>query len=72
LLEDLGLLELAADPADGRAKYLAATPLAIEKMAAVPGGDKSLLHGRLAGWPEADLHNFALMLKRLNSPDGAA
>jgi len=71
LLEELGLLELAADPADGRAKFLAATPLAIEKMAAVPGGDKSLLHGRLAAWPEADLHQFALLLQRLNSPDGA-
>ena len=71
LLEELGLLELAADPADGRAKFLAATPLAIEKMAAVPGGDKSLLHGRLAAWPETDLHQFALLLRRLNSPDGA-
>ncbi|WP_165789150.1 MarR family winged helix-turn-helix transcriptional regulator [Cryobacterium zongtaii] len=70
LLEDLGLLELAADPADGRARFLAATPLAMEKMAAVPGGDKSLLHGRLAAWPEGDLQQFALLLKRLNSPDG--
>ena len=71
LLEDLGLLELAADPADGRARFLAATPLAMQKMAAVPGGDKSLLHGRLAAWPEADLQQFALLLKRLNAPDGA-
>lgn len=68
LLEDLGLLELATDPADGRARFLAATPLAIEKMAAVPGGDKSLLHGRLAAWSQADLHQFAQFLKRLNSP----
>jgi len=70
LLEELGLLELAADPADGRAKFLAVTPLAIEKMAAVPGGDKSFVHARLAGWPEADLTQFAQLLKRLNSPAG--
>ena len=69
LLEELGLLELAADPSDGRAKFLAATPLAIEKMSAIPGGDKSFIHARLAGWPEADLHQFAQLLKRLNSPD---
>lgn len=69
LLEELGLLELAADPSDGRAKFLAATPLAIEKMSAIPGGDRSFIHARLAGWPEADLHQFAQLLKRLNSPD---
>jgi DNA-binding MarR family transcriptional regulator len=69
LLEELGLLELAADPADGRARFLAATPLAIEKMQAVPGSDRSFIHGRLAGWPEADLHQFAALLKRLNSPE---
>jgi DNA-binding MarR family transcriptional regulator len=69
LLEELGLLELAADPADGRARYLAATPLAIEKMRAVPGSDQSFIHGRLAGWPESDLHQFAALLKRLNSPE---
>jgi DNA-binding MarR family transcriptional regulator len=68
LLQDLGLLELAADPADGRARFLAATPLAIEKMSALPGGDRSFIHARLAGWPEADLHRFAQLLKRLNSP----
>jgi DNA-binding MarR family transcriptional regulator len=69
LLEELGLLELAADPADGRARFLAATPLAIEKMRAVPGSDQSFIHGRLAGWPESDLHQFAALLKRLNSPE---
>ena len=67
LLQELGLLELASDPADGRARFLAATPLAIEKMSALPGGDKSFIHARLAGWPEADLHEFAGLLRRLNS-----
>jgi DNA-binding MarR family transcriptional regulator len=70
LLQELGLLELAADPADGRARFLAATPLAIEKMSALPGVDKSFIHARLAGWPEADLHQFAQLLKRLNSTEG--
>jgi len=69
-LQDLGLLELKADPADGRARFLAATPLAIERMAEVPGSDKSLLYSRLSSWPEADLHQFARLLERLNSPDG--
>jgi DNA-binding MarR family transcriptional regulator len=69
LLEELGLLELAADPADGRAKFLAPTPLAVEKMSAVPGSDKSFVNGRLAGWSETDLHEFTRLLKKLNSPD---
>jgi hypothetical protein len=38
-------------------------------MQAVPGSDRSFIHGRLAGWPEADLHQFAALLKRLNSPE---
>lgn len=70
LLQDLGLLELKTDPADGRARFLAATPLAIAKMAEVPGSDKSLLYSRLSSWPEADLHQFARLLERLNSPHG--
>lgn len=70
LLEELGLLELAADPADGRARFLAATPLAIEKLSAVPGSDKTFISARLAGWPEADLTQFAGFLSRLNAPDG--
>jgi len=70
LLQDLGLLELAADPADGRARFLAATPLAIRRMNEVPGGDKSFLHSRLAAWPEGELHEFARLLEKLNSSGG--
>lgn len=66
LLEDLGLLELAADPADGRARFLAATPLAVERMSAVPGVDKSFISVRLAGWTEAELQQFTGFLARLN------
>lgn len=71
LLEELGLLELTADPADGRARFLAATPLAVERMSAVPGSDKTFISARLAGWPEADLTQFARLLARLNAPDNA-
>lgn len=72
LLEELGLLELAADPADGRARFLAPTALAIEKMSAVPGSDKTFVHARLAGWSETELHEFSRMLRRLNAPVDAA
>jgi DNA-binding MarR family transcriptional regulator len=72
LLEELGLLELAPDPADGRARFLAPTALAIEKMSAVPGSDKTFISARLAGWTEADLTQFARFLARLNVPDGPA
>jgi len=70
LLQDLGLLELAADPADGRARFLAATPLAIQRMNEVPGGDKSFLYSRLAAWPEDELHEFARLLEKLNASGG--
>ena len=69
-LEDLGLLELAADPADGRARFLAATPMAVERMSAVPGADKSFISMRLAGWTEAELQQFTRFLARLNGADG--
>lgn len=72
LLEDLGLLELAADPADGRARFLAATPLAVERMSTVPGADTSFISTRLAGWSEAELRQFAGFLARLNGTDGPA
>lgn len=70
LLEELGLLELAADPADGRARFLAVTPLAVERMSTVFGGDRTFLHAKLTGWPEADLHEFARLLAKLNAPAG--
>lgn len=66
LLEDLGLLELAADPTDGRARFLVITPLAVERMAAVPGAEKSLISAGLVGWTEAELLQFAGFLARLN------
>jgi DNA-binding MarR family transcriptional regulator len=67
LLEELGLLELAADPADGRARFLAVTPLAVEKMSTVFGGDRTFIHAKLAGWPEDELLEFARLLAKLNA-----
>lgn len=72
LLEELGLLELTADPADGRARFLTATPLAVERMSAVPGAEKSFISARLAGWTEDELLQFAGFLARLNGTDGPA
>lgn len=71
LLEELGLLELATDPADGRARFLAATPLALERLSAVPGADKSFISTRLTGWSESELRQFAGFLARLNGTDAA-
>jgi DNA-binding MarR family transcriptional regulator len=66
-LEELGLVELRVDENDGRARFIVVTPMAQERLAAVVGTGQTLLHGALEGWPEADLHQFAAYIKRLNT-----
>ena len=67
-LEDMGLIELQADPGDGRARFLALTPLAHKRLKEVRATDKVLLHSRLSSWPADDLHQFAAFIARLNEP----
>ncbi|WP_033372572.1 MarR family winged helix-turn-helix transcriptional regulator [Glaciibacter superstes] len=69
-LEELGLIELQADPADGRARIMALTPLAKTRLHEVRVGNAALVHTRLRSWPVDDLQHFAALLARLNgSPE---
>ena len=70
-LLDLGLIEVQTDPSDGRARFLAVTPLAERKLAAMRSGNKALVRRRLGTWPEEDLRQFAALIARLNTPEEA-
>ncbi|TFD07069.1 MULTISPECIES: MarR family winged helix-turn-helix transcriptional regulator [unclassified Cryobacterium] len=69
LLCSLGLVETRVDPLDGRARFLALTPLATEKLAEVRRNRTALVHRRLSRWTPAELDQFATLLERLNEPD---
>ena len=68
LLCDLGLLETQVDPADGRARFLAVTPVAARKLAEVRAGDTAIVHRRLGSWPAGELRELARLLAKLNTP----
>jgi len=65
-LEELGLIELRVDEKDGRARFLVVTPSALERLTAAVGTGQTLMHDALEGWAEADLHQLAGYIKRLN------
>ena len=67
-LEELGLLEFRTDENDGRARFLALTPRATERMAEVGWGDRTPLFQTLASWSTEDLRQFARYIERLNEP----
>jgi DNA-binding MarR family transcriptional regulator len=64
----LGLLETRPDPSDGRAHFLAVTPLAQARLEELRAGDTAIVHRRLASWTPDDLHEFARLLAQLNTP----
>ncbi|MBG0741651.1 MarR family transcriptional regulator [Paeniglutamicibacter antarcticus] len=67
-LEDLGLTETLVDPNDGRARFLALTPKAVERMETVSAAGKMLMHQVLGTWSAGDLEQFAGYLARLSGP----
>jgi DNA-binding MarR family transcriptional regulator len=67
-LEELGLIELQADPTDGRARFLALTSEALERLSTARATDSLLSHSRLSTWSVDDLHRFAGYIARLNDP----
>ena len=69
LLQDLGLIEMQTDPDDGRARFFALTPTAVDKIAEVRANNKVRMRRRLGDWPTEDLTQFAAFLGRLNTPD---
>ena len=65
---ELGLVETQPDPSDGRAHYLAITPLAVDRLDELRAGDTAIVHRRLSTWAIADLHELARLLAQLNTP----
>ncbi len=65
-LDELGLLQKSADPDDGRATLLAASPDAELRLAEVRRRRRALLDERLHDWSEADLSGFVADLARYN------
>jgi DNA-binding MarR family transcriptional regulator len=67
-LEELGLIGLRPDPADGRCRFLEATDAALVRMEAHGATSDSMLHTHLEDWSNEDLIQFAGYLNRLGSP----
>lgn len=65
-LVDLGLVERSPDPEDRRASLLRATPLALERMAALEQARRERFDERLSGWDDADVARFADQLADYN------
>lgn len=65
-LVDLGLVGREPDPDDRRASLLTATPLALERMAALQRARRERFDERLSGWDDADVARFADQLADYN------
>ncbi|MBC7723490.1 MAG: MarR family transcriptional regulator [Burkholderiaceae bacterium] len=64
-LEELGLIEVRVDSRDGRARLIAVTPLAIERMSLADDTSDSPTHRALGTWGGEDLRQLAALLARL-------
>ena len=68
-LEELGLIELRDDPADGRARILALTPQAQERLHAMGADGHEIMHRLLNTWSTHDLTQFAGYIARMNETE---
>ena len=66
-LVDLGLVDRAPDPADGRATLVSATEDALGRLAAVNAGRRRWLDERLRDWSDRDLGEIVELLGRYNA-----
>lgn len=66
-LEDLKLLELQPDPADGRVRILALTAFGADELHRAHVKDKAMVHSRLSSWEADDLNRLAALLARLTA-----
>jgi DNA-binding MarR family transcriptional regulator len=67
-LHELGLVDVQADPNDGRARFLALTPSAAQRLAEARASTSAGIHRRLGSWSEGELRQFAALLAKLNTP----
>lgn len=66
-LVDLGLVDRAPDPDDGRATLVSATADAVARMAAVNDERRAWLDDRLRDWSDDDLRGIVDLLGRYNA-----
>jgi DNA-binding MarR family transcriptional regulator len=66
-LMDLGLLDREADPDDGRAMLISASPDAVRRMEVINKDRRRWLDEQLAEWSEDDLREFVTGLARYNT-----
>ena len=65
-LVDLGLVERAADPEDGRAQVLTPSAEGSARLAAIREVRRARWEADLSGWPAQDVATLAELLARLN------
>jgi DNA-binding MarR family transcriptional regulator len=65
-LVDLGLVDRAPDPEDGRATLVSASADAVRRLDDVTAERRRLLDERLDDWSDADLDGFVELLRRYN------
>ncbi|MFK0240549.1 MarR family winged helix-turn-helix transcriptional regulator [Microbacterium sp. NPDC090281] len=66
-LEELGLIERSADPADGRSFLLQLTPLGTERLSAARLPQEGMLLRTLEDWSLTDIGNLTRLLHALGS-----
>ncbi|MGY2085538.1 MarR family winged helix-turn-helix transcriptional regulator [Blastococcus sp. SYSU DS0539] len=65
-LVDLGLVDRAADPDDGRAQVLTPSTEGAARLARIRTARRARWESDLAGWPAEDVATLAALLERLN------
>jgi DNA-binding MarR family transcriptional regulator len=66
-LEELGLVQRSADPADGRAFMLALTEEGRRRYRAARDARRAQLRTELGAWSEEEVHQLAVLLHRFNA-----
>jgi DNA-binding MarR family transcriptional regulator len=66
-LESLGLTQSVADPNDGRARFIEATPAAIESVGQKGSRMQRQLYSQLRTWSGEDVDTLAKLLGRLSA-----
>jgi DNA-binding MarR family transcriptional regulator len=66
-LEAFGLAQIVADPNDGRARFIEATPAAIESVGVRGSRMQRQLYAQLRTWSGDDVDELARLLERLSA-----
>ena len=69
-LVDLGLVDRAPDPDDGRAQVLTPSATGTERLAAIRAARRAHLRAELADWPVDDIASLGELLGRYNRTMG--